>query len=374
MTRLRTTVVTAFAGTGGSESWLLELLRATDELEVDVVTLGDGPLVEQLRGLGLPVVVHPVGRRPSELLSAAVWLRRHLRRRSPAVVLGNVLKAGLVVAPAARTLGIPWVLAKHDHVFDRSLAWPVGRAATRVVAAVEELAEATRRSDAVIIPPPRPSEEPLPRELARRELERVGLRLGTRPVLVMAGRLVPFKAIEDAIGALAHDGGAGWDLAVLGTDDPAAPGETERLRAVAARLGVADRVQFGGHVPRAAALLRAFDAMAVLTREVNPGDPAREGFGTAAFEAMLAGIPVIAAGGSAVARRLEGRAGVVIPAGDLDAIAGALQLLTDPLRRQQMGEAGRELTAAHPDAAACAALLVAVLRDAAAQSRRSRRA
>lgn len=373
MSRLRTTVVTAFAGTGGSESWLVELLRATDQLAVDVITLGDGPLVEQLRELGVPVEVHPVGRRPLELARAVGWLRRRLRADRPEVVLANVLKAGVVVAPAARSLRLPWVLAKHDHVFDRSLAWPVGAAATRVVAAVEELATATRRKDAVIIPPPRPAVLPLPRADARRALAPTGVRFGRRPVLVMAGRLVPFKAIEDAIRALALPAGADWDLVVLGADDPAAPGETERLRALASAHGVGDRVQFAGHVTGAASLLAAFDAMAVLTREVNPGDPAKEGFGTAAFEAMLAGVPVVAADGSAVARRLEGRAGIVVPPGDLPAIAAALESLKDPQTRRQMGEAGRALTADHPSAAQCAEMLVAVLRGAAAQGSSRRR-
>ncbi|MDX6225034.1 MAG: hypothetical protein QOE64_1410, partial [Frankiales bacterium] len=162
---------------------------------------------------------------------------------------------------------------------------------------------------------------------------------------------------------------AAWELVVLGDDDPASPGEGARLAREAVRVGVASRVRFAGHVDEVSRLLAGFDALAILTRPLSRRDPAREGFGTAAFEAMLAGVPVVAVAGSAVARRLEDRAGVVVSPGDIEAIARALGDLTDPATRVRMGTAGRELTADHPDAAACARLLVDVLRDAAAQRR-----
>lgn len=371
--RLRVCVVSAFAGTGGSESWLRSLLAATDELDVHAWLLAEGPLAGELARLGVPVTVDPVHREPAALAAAALRLRRHLAASRPEVALGNVLKAQLVLLPAALTLGVPTVLAKHDHVFDHSLAWPVARLSTRVVAAVEELGEAARRRDVVIVPPPRPGQPPLGRAAARAELADLGLALGERPVLAMVGRLVPFKAVEDAVRALARPEAGSWELAVVGADDPASPGESARLAALAGQLGVGDRVRFTGHVDAAARLLAAFDAVAVLTRPLARSDPQREGFGTAAFEAMLAGVPVIAVSGSAVARRLAGRAGLVLPPGDVDALARALQSLAAPGMRAEMGAAGRALTADHPDAGACARLLVEVLRDAAGQRRRRSR-
>ena len=131
-----------------------------------------------------------------------------------------------------------------------------------------------------------------------------------------------------------------------------------------------DRVQLVGHVPGVSRFFAAFDALAVLTRPLGRRDPAREGFGTSAFEAMLAGIPVVAVGEGAVVRRLEGRAGVGLPPGDPQALAGALERLSDPAVREAAGRAAREIVADAPDAAACAALLVEVLRDAAATRRR----
>jgi glycosyltransferase involved in cell wall biosynthesis len=78
-------------------------------------------------------------------------------------------------------------------------------------------------------------------------------------------------------------------------------------------------------------------------------------------------VPVIAAGGGAVVRRLQnGRAGITVPPGDPDAVAAALGRLADPAIRADMGAAARTIVADHPDVHECAALLVRTLREAAA--------
>jgi glycosyltransferase involved in cell wall biosynthesis len=378
--RLRVLVLQPYAGLGGSESWLRRLLDATQELEAKVILLQDGPFRAQLEESGIPVELHPVGRGPGSIAAAAAWLTRRLRRDRPDVVLGNGVKAQLVAAPAGRAAGVPTVWAKHDHGYDRTLAVPLGRISTRVIGAAEELAAPTRRRDAVIISPPRPNNEPAPREEARAHLAGLGIELDETPTLVMAGRIVPFKGVDDAIRALGLPGGRGWRLVVVGEEDPAAPGETERLRALAAELGVPERVTFAGHVSGVAHWLAAFDALAVLTKPGARRAPKREGFGTAAFEAMIAAVPVIGVTGGAVVRRLERRAGIGVPPGDPQAVAGALERLSDPQVRAAAGAAAREIVAAHPTAEACAQRLVEVLREAAAtrgrraQSRRARTA
>jgi glycosyltransferase involved in cell wall biosynthesis len=368
--RLRVLVVHPYGGLGGAESWLLRLLDVTPELDVRVILLKDGPFRSNLEERGITVEAHPVGRGPADILAAIGWLSRRLRAEPPDVVLGNGVKAQLVSAPAARIAGIPTVWAKHDHSYDRTLALPLGRLSTGVIGAVEELAAPVRRRDAVIIPPPRPETEPAARAEARDRLAGLGVELPDAPTLAMVGRLIPFKGVDDAIRALALPEAAGWRLVVVGNDDEAAPGEGDRLRALASELGVEDRVVFVGHLPGIAHWLAGFDALAVLTKPGSRRAPRREGFGTTAFEAMLAGVPVIAAEGGAVARRLEGRAGVAVPPGDPRAVAGALQRLSDPQVRKQAGRAAREIVASHPSAEACGRLLVDVLRAAAGSRRR----
>lgn len=373
MTRLKVLVVQAFGENGGSEGWLLRLLDATDRLEVEVLLLKDGPLRSQLERRGIPVSVRPVGNQPRHLLGPAWELRRRLRADPPDVVLGNVLKAQLVAAPAGLMTGVPTVWAKHDHSYDRWLAMPVARLSTRVVAAVEELGQPTGRVDLVVVPPPRPDRLPAGRDEARRHLTGLGIRFAVGPVLVMAGRLVPFKGVDDAIRALALPGAQDWRLVVLGEDDHSSPGEAARLARLARTLGVDARIQLAGHVSEASHWLAAFDVLAVLTRPGGRRDPGREGFGTSAFEAMLAGVPVVAVEGGAVVRRLAGRAGIGVPAASPPAVAAALGVLADAEVRATAGAAARELVADAPGAAACAAMLVSVLEDAASRGSQRRR-
>jgi glycosyltransferase involved in cell wall biosynthesis len=289
------------------------------------------------------------------------------------VVLGNLLKAQLLAAPAGRIARVPTVWAKHDHFRDRELAAPLARMSTRVIGAVEEVAAPTRRADAVIIPPPRPDAEPAGREEARAHLLGLGVRLRDRPTLVIAGRVVPYKGIEDAIRALALPGAAAWDLVVAGTDAAASPGETERLRALAVELGVAERVVFAGLIDGVSHWLAAFDALAMLTKPTPEWPTGVEGFGSSAFEAALAGLPVVGAGAGAVGRRLQGgRAGIAVAPGDPAAVADALGRLSDPAVRAAMGSVARDAAARHPGVQECARMLVEVLRDAAATRPRAR--
>jgi glycosyltransferase involved in cell wall biosynthesis len=368
--RLRVLVVEPYAELGGAEEWLLRLLDATDELEPRALLLKEGPFRAELERRGIPVELHAVGRNPWNIPAPVAWLARRLRADRPDVVLGNITKAQLVAGPAAGIARVPSVWIKHDHGYDRLLARPLGRLSTRVIGTVEEVVEPVGRDDAVVILPPRPAREPAPRTEARAHLETLGVPLDDAPTLVMATRLVPFKGVDDAVLALARPEAEAWKLVVFGGDDHAAPGETERLRALARDAGVAERVHFAGRVPEIAHWLAAFDALAVLTKAGGRRAPSMEGFGMSAFEAMRASVPVVAVSGGAVVRRLDGRAGIGVPPGDPAAVAAALGRLTDPAARDSAGAAAREIVADHPTDRDCARELVRVLRDAAATRQR----
>lgn len=71
-----------------------------------------------------------------------------------------------------------------------------------------------------------------------------------------------------------------------------------------------------------------------------------EPFGMPVIEAMARGVPVVASDSGAFAELLDGpdseRAGVLVPKGDAQALAEAIEaLLADPDRRRALGEAGR---------------------------------
>ena len=69
-----------------------------------------------------------------------------------------------------------------------------------------------------------------------------------------------------------------------------------------------------------------------------------EGFGIVLLEAMLASLPVVATSVSAVPEVVaDGKTGILVAAGDADAVGNALlELLDDPARAQALGAAGRE--------------------------------
>ncbi len=111
------------------------------------------------------------------------------------------------------------------------------------------------------------------------------------------------------------------------------------LRAMAARMGVSDRVVFAGWTDQPGAWLQSFDVFVLPSRA--------EGLPLSICEAMLSGLPVVAtAVGSVPEVVVDGTTGLVIPVDDPDALVRALQsLVSDPALRARMGEAGRERAA-----------------------------
>jgi glycosyltransferase involved in cell wall biosynthesis len=130
------------------------------------------------------------------------------------------------------------------------------------------------------------------------------------PALVFAGRLVPQKALAVALEAVGRNDGVTLLLAGDGPD-------RARVEAQARRLD--GRARFLGVQPREAVfeLLRAADA-ALLSSDW-------ESFGLVVAESLAVGTPVVAASAGGVGEVLEdGRNGLLVPAGDVDALAEAI--------------------------------------------------
>ena len=106
-------------------------------------------------------------------------------------------------------------------------------------------------------------------------------------------------------------------------------------QALAARLGVSDRVYFPGLCRDVAQLLSACDIFALASDW--------EGVPVAVIEAMAARLPVVATAVGGVAELVEADVtGILAPPGDAEALAGAMvDLAGDPERRRSMGERGR---------------------------------
>jgi phosphoheptose isomerase len=161
-------------------------------------------------------------------------------------------------------------------------------------------------------------------------------RAGMRRILCV-GRLVQRKGIGNVIEALADL--PDTELLVAGgppREELAHDPEARRLRAVAERVGVADRVELCGRVarPDLPALMRSADAVVCA--------PWYEPFGIVPLEAMACGVPVVASAvGGMIDTVVDGVTGVHVPPRDPERLAGVLRgLLDDPDRRATFGRAG----------------------------------
>jgi glycosyltransferase involved in cell wall biosynthesis len=138
-----------------------------------------------------------------------------------------------------------------------------------------------------------------------------------RGTFTFVGRITRQKALEVAVAAVARVPAA--RLVVIG-DGP----DRARLEDVVQASGAADRIELRGALPRldALAVVAGSDA-ALLTS-------AWENFPHSAVEALAAGVPVVstAVGGVPEIVR-DGVNGLLVPAGDVDAVARALARVLD---------------------------------------------
>src|SRR5205823_4013374 len=133
----------------------------------------------------------------------------------------------------------------------------------------------------------------------RRDRGAAGPRRADGPVIGAIGRLAPEKGYDLAIHALRDLPEA--TLVLVGDGS-----ERERLEAIARELGVAERVQFTGWSDEPRRYLPGFDAFVLPSRQ--------EGFPLAVVEAMLAGLPVVAADvGSVSEAVVDEETGYLVP-------------------------------------------------------------
>jgi len=170
---------------------------------------------------------------------------------------------------------------------------------------------------------------------------RAGHGLADRPVVVCVSRLVPRKGQDALVRALPAIRRTVPDAALLLVGGGPS---RDRLRRLAASLGVADHVVLTGSVPWAElpAHFAAGDVFAMPCRTRNRGLDV-EGLGIVYLEASATGLPVVAgdSGGAPDAVR-EGETGFVVDGRDIAQIADRVAtLLADPDLAHRMGRAGR---------------------------------
>lgn len=157
---------------------------------------------------------------------------------------------------------------------------------------------------------------------------------GPGPLLLFVGRLRYYKGVEVLIRAMQRVPEA--RCLIVGT------GPLERqTRALVTELGLVDRVRLVGNLPDAdlPAVYQAADLF------VLPSIHRSESLGIVLLEAMASGLPLISTElgtGTSYVNQHE-HTGLVVPAGDVEALVQAIQhLLHDPAQRQYFGRAARE--------------------------------
>ncbi len=321
---------------GGAELAALTLLEhAPPDFEVESLVLAPGPAVARLEAMAIPVSVDDMVGRPSLKRAIAFHrsVRRLLKRVEPDVVLTVGIKPTVLCIAAARMARTPIVWQKVDFAYDGRFAGPLARACTGVIANSQAVAAAVPDGRLLgVVPPP------------------VRLPEGYRapgsaspPTVGSVGMLVAYKGHAHVIEAAARLRASVPDVRVLiaGGPTPTAPGHERELREVAGRLGMADRVEFLGHVDR---IEDVFDRLNVLVSATHRDASGfgEEGMGAAILEASWAGLPVVAAsGGGAPESVQDGVTGTLVPPAQPARLADAVgRYLSNPDAARAAGEAG----------------------------------
>jgi len=158
--------------------------------------------------------------------------------------------------------------------------------------------------------------------------------MSTDPVVLAAGRLVPEKGFETLIRGLAAIAKSlpGSRLILLG-EGP----QQSFLQQLTGELGVSEQVQFLGHRSHADTqqLIRTAWVSCVPSLWEEP-------LGMMAIESQMHGVAVLASAvGGLVETLADGETGMLVPPGDVSALAAALRtLLSDRERTYQFGRRG----------------------------------
>jgi glycosyltransferase involved in cell wall biosynthesis len=327
---MRVAHVHRMRGIGGSERHLLTLLPALAERGVEPVFIGlDDPAwdpTDFYDALRVPAVRLPAPRDVDPLL-----LLRVLPHLDAEIVHTHLVHADLYAGVGAKLRGRRLVSTKHnDDPFRaghfRFVERRLAGLADRVITITEALRSFTVERVGV---PGRKVEtihyglDSLPAAWGVNQPDDVP---GGARILLAVSRLTEQKGVDVAVRALSSlpDDTV---LVVLGEGPQRAA-----LERLARERDVSDRVFLLGRVPDVAAWLRRAHVFV---------HPARwEGFGLAILEAMLAGLPVVAAAVSSLPELVvDGETGFLVAADDDRALAARI---ADALERPELGAAGEQ--------------------------------
>jgi len=175
------------------------------------------------------------------------------------------------------------------------------------------------------------------------------------PHLLSVGSVVPRKGFDVLVAALAGIAELPWRLTIAG-DLTRDPNEAARLQASIFRHQLAGRIETLGAVSpeRLAALYDEADLFVLASRF--------EGYGMAYVEALSRGLPVIGTTAGAIPDTVPDQAGVLVPPGDVSALAEALRsVVADADLRRRLSDAASEAARLLPSWRQSGAIFAATL-------------
>ena len=320
---------------GGTERQMTELVRRLDRRRFQVKVAcfhRDGAWLSRVEETA-EVTAFPIRGfgRPATIAQAVVFARWCRRHHIQAVQTCD-LYANVFALPAAALAGVPVRIGSRRELNPDKTASQIAlqRHAYRFAHAIVANSSAARAQlEREGVPPGRiqviangVSLEPFTRVPTRRPLA----------TILTVANLRREKAHETLLRAAALLAPTGPALRFLIAGDGPRAAE---LRALALTLGVADRVEFLGHVDDVPSLLSRADAFVLPSRS--------EAFPNAAIEAMAAGLPIVACAVGGLLDLIDhGRTGLLVPVDDAGAIASAIgQLAADPSHAARLGDTAR---------------------------------
>ncbi len=328
----------------GAERFVADLVPRQKELGLDVsvaVLASYGSAFEtKIRDAGIPLLMPD---RPRPIRSPAHILRLRKLFREYDLVHVQLFPAQLWVALAAISSGksAPLLFTTEQNTHNTRRDIPAFRPVDRLMYSryqhIAAISDGTRDALVAYLPEtagkisvvhngidPRRFTEPGSPEERTRLFPQVP---ASAPLLLCIGRLEPQKDFPNLLRAFARVPDA--HLAVVGIG-PLQP----ELEALAQTMAIRDRVHFLGKRDDIPALLRNADLYVQASKW--------EGFGIAAVEAMASGLPLVVTDVPGL-REVVADAGVHVPSGDPDALAGAINaLLTDPTQHETLSRRARE--------------------------------
>lgn len=307
---------------------------APEELEVDGVRVRRFPYFPRpLEGLAEEAILprlraHPwrAVEVPFLLLGFLLATARAVRRHPPDLINAHwILPAGLIALIVGRLWRVPYLLTVHGgdaYALTGSLLDRIKDTVVRRAAAVAPVSGDIARNLAPTVGPGTVIPMGVP-------VEDIASAAGPRrPVpdrFLFVGRLAGKKGVHVALRALHRVPGA--RLRVVG-DGP----ERGRLEALAAEVGVTDRVEFVGKLANREVLGELSRARALLIPSVVAPDGDRDGTPVVLGEAVAAGTPVVASALGGLAEHIDDEVtGLLVSPDDPAALARAVhRVLEEP--------------------------------------------